>query len=90
MTDWIAWFMLAAAAVLVVGVRLRPLGKNSRRGQLAVAGFMALMAITRMAEPVDTLRSVLLVAQLILAVAGIGFTLLSFRPGELPGTRKDP
>ena len=90
MTDWIAWFMLAAAAFVVVSVRLRPLGRNSKRGQLAVAGFMALMAVTRMTDPVDPLRSLLLVAQLILAVAGIGFTLLSFRPGELPGTRKDP
>ena len=85
MTDWIAWFMLAAAAFLVVSVRRRPLGKNSTRGQLAVAGFMALMAITRMADPVDPLRSLLRVAQLILAVAGIGFTLLSFRPGERKG-----
>jgi len=90
MTDWVAWFMLAAAAFVVVSVRLRPLGKNSARGQLAVAGFMALMAITRMADPVGALRSLLLVAQLILAVAGIGFMLLSFRKPELPGTRKDP
>ena len=90
MTDWIAWFMLAAAAFLVVGVRLRPLGKNSARGQLAVAGFMALMAITRMADPVDPLRSVLLIAQLILAIAGIGFTLLSLRNREVPGTGKSP
>ena len=56
MSDWIAWFMLAAATFAVVSIRLRPLGKNSARGQLGIAGFM----------------------------------LLSFRPGELPGTRKDP
>lgn len=90
MIDWIAWFMLAAAALGAVSVYVRPLGKNSARGQLGIAGFMALMAITRLGDPVDPLRSVLLVAQLILAVAGIGFTLLSFRPREEPGTRKDP
>ena len=48
MNDWIAWFMLAAATFLAIGVRLRPLG-------------------------------------LILALAGIGFMLLSFRPAERKG-----
>ena len=90
MTDWIAWLMLAAAAFLVASVRLRPLGKNSRRSQLAVAGFMVLMAITRMAEPVGTLQSALLISQALLAIAAIGFMLLGIRHGELPGARKDP
>lgn len=90
MSDWIAWFMLAAAAFLVVGVRLRPLGKSSRRGPLAVAACMALMAITRIAEPVGPLRSALLVTQVVVAIAAIWFMLLSFRNGELLGTRKEP
>jgi hypothetical protein len=90
MSDWIAWFMLAAAAFAVVSVRLRPLGKSSRRGPLALAAFMALGAITRIAEPVGPLRSALLIIQLIAGIAAVAFLLLSFRNGELFGTRKEP
>ena len=89
MTDWIAWFMLAAAAFLVVGVRLRPRGKSSARGQLALAGLLALMALTRMADPANPLRSRLLIAQLVVGVAAVGFMLLGFRNPE-PPMRKDP
>ena len=90
MSDWMAWLMLAAAVFLVVVMRLRPVGRNSRRGQLALAAFMALMAITRLADPPDPLRSLLQFVQLVLAVAAVGFTLLGFRPGEHPEARKDP
>ena len=88
MSDWKIWFMLAAAAFLVISVRLRPREKNRDRGQLLMAGVMALMAITRSVEPVDPLRSMLLVTQLVLGVVAIGFMLLGFRNGELPGARK--
>ena len=90
MTDGIAWLMLTAAALAVVGVFLFPRGRSSARAQLGFAGFMVLAAISRMADPVDPLRSVLLILQLIAGIAAIGFLLLSFRPGELPRTRKHP
>ena len=90
MIDRVAWFQLAAAALLFRSTWIHPRGPHSQRGGYSVAASLALLGAIRLAELSGLLEIAALVVVAGLSAVGVVSFVLAFRSGELKLRRGNP
>ncbi len=90
MVDRIAWFNLAAAALLFRAFWTHPRGRHSQRGGYSVAASVALLGVIRLVELPGPAEIAVLVLGAGLTLFGIVSFVLAFRTGELALRRGKP
>ena len=90
MVDRIAWFNLAAAALMVRAFWLHPRGPHTQRGGYSIAASVALLGIVRLVALPGLAEIAAQIAIAGLTLVGIVSFVFAFRSGELALKRGKP